>query len=81
MQAVVLMTFIKALLFPLAVYVALLVPEYELWCLDGYWSDTSDDVLSPLDYGSREGGIVARDRMFPLCSAVTPWEDDESDDD
>lgn len=75
------MTFIKALLFPLAVYVALLVPEYELWCLDGYWNDTSDDVFSARDPGGDESGIAADDQMFPLCSAVAPWEDDESDDD
>jgi hypothetical protein len=75
------MTFIKALLFPLAVYVALLVPEYELWCLDGCWSDTSDDVFSRRDHGSGESEIVANDQMCLLCLAVAPWEDDESDDD
>jgi hypothetical protein len=72
------MTFIKALLFPLAVLVALLVPEYEIWCLDGYWSDTSDDVFSSRD-GGGEGEVAADDRICPL--AVAPWEDDESDDD
>jgi len=75
------MTFIKALLFPLAVYVALLVPDCELWCLDGYWSDTSGEVLFPRDHGSGESGIAADNYVCPLCSAVAPWEDDESDDD
>jgi hypothetical protein len=75
------MTFIKALLFPLAVYVALLVPEFELWCLDGYWSDTSDDLFSPRDHVSGESEIAAHDQMCPLCSTAAPWEDDESDDD
>jgi hypothetical protein len=75
------MTFIKALLFLLAVYVALLVPKYELRCLDGYWSDTSDDVFSPRDHGSGASEIAADDLMCPLYSAVAPWEDDESDDD
>jgi hypothetical protein len=75
------MTFIKALLFPLAVYVALLVPEYELRWLDGYWSDTAGEVFSPRDHGSGQSGIAADGYMCLLCSAVAPWEDDESDDD
>jgi hypothetical protein len=75
------MTFIKALLFPLAVYVALLVPEYELWCLDGYWSDTSDEVFSPRGHGSGESEVAAYNQMCLPYSAVAPWEDDESDDD
>jgi hypothetical protein len=75
------MTFIKALLFLLAVYVALLVPKYELRCLDGYWNDTSNDVFSPCDHGSAASEITADHSICPLCLAVAPWEDDESDDD
>jgi hypothetical protein len=75
------MTFVKALLFPLAVYVALLVPKYELQWLDGYWSDTSGGVFSARDHGRGDSAIAADHQMCPLCSAVAPWEDDESDDD
>ena len=73
------MTFIKALLIPLAVTVAWLVPKYELRWLDGYWSGTSGGVFSARDLGRGDRALAAV--ICPLCSAVAPWEDDESDDD
>ena len=75
------MTFIKVLLFPLAVSVALLVPKYELRWLDGYWSATPGQVFSARDHGRGESGIAVDGYMCLLCSAAAPWADDESDDD
>jgi hypothetical protein len=76
------MTFIKALLLPLAVCVALLVPEYELWCLDEDWSGASGQAISLLAIGiSGQCEIVLNGCRCLLCSFMTPGYDDDADDD
>ena len=76
------MTFIKALLLPLAVCVALLVPEYELWCLEENWSGASDEAISLLAIGgSGPCEIVLNGCMRLLCAVMTPGDDDDADDD
>jgi hypothetical protein len=74
------MTFIKALLFPLAVCVVLLLPEYELGCLDEYWSGAADDAFSPsaIDSSDRSGGSPD-ERACLLCSVIAPADDDDAD--
>lgn len=75
------MTFVKALLFPLAVCVALLVSEYEVWCLDDCWTDTSDDAFSLPAVGSRDASAIAVDPpICLLCTVVAPADDDDADD-
>ncbi len=75
------MTFVKALLFPLAVCVALLVSEYEVWCLDDCWTDTSDLALSlPAVSSSDESAIAVDVPTCLLCTVVAPGDDDDSDD-
>jgi hypothetical protein len=76
------MTFVKALLFPLAVCVALLASEYEVWCLDECWTDVSDVAISLPAVSRSDGGAIARDAFdCPLCAVVTPADDDDADDD
>jgi hypothetical protein len=79
------MTFIKALLLPLAVCVALLVPEYELWCLDENWSGAPDEAVSLPTIGSRgQSEIVLNGCTRLLWSVITPGtpgDDDDADDD
>jgi hypothetical protein len=77
------MTFIKALLFPLAVCVVLLLPEYELDCLDEYWSGTADDEFSPPAIGSNGWSDIVPDERAcpPPCSAVVPADDGADNDD
>jgi hypothetical protein len=75
------MTSINSLLFPLAVCTALLVPEYELWCLDDCWSDMWDDAFSlPAISCSDERPVALDERTCRLCSIVPPGEDDDSGD-
>ena len=72
------MAFIITLLFPLAVCVALLVPEYELWSRD-YWIDTPDGASSLL---AISGSAI---KLAPVGCAesqgwiVPPWDDDDDD--
>ena len=68
------MTFIKTILFPIAVCAALLLPEYELWCLDDDWSEASDNALPLSAVGSGVGGIT-----FLLCPVVRSDDDGEDD--
>jgi hypothetical protein len=76
------MTFIKILLFPLAVCVALLVAESGLSHFDEYWSGTPGGGFSGAAIGFRgEGEIAAHACMSLLCSLVAPASDDDDDDD
>jgi hypothetical protein len=76
------MTFIKVLLLPLAVCVAMLVSETELQCLDEYEGGAPDDALFPPPISFRSKGQVAPDPCPDLwCSVVAPGDDDDSDDD
>lgn len=76
------MTFIKALLFPLAVFVALLALQYELWCLDDYWSATPADASSSLAINCSGESEIALDEFTCLvCSVAAPGDDDDVDDD
>lgn len=74
------MTSIHALLFPLAVCAALLVPEYELWCLDDYWSDTWIDAFLVIG-SNNESGPEAEEGICPPCSIATRGDNDDFDDD
>ncbi len=75
------MTFVKALLFPLAVCVALLLSEYEVWCLDDCGIDTSDTAFfSPTVSSSDESAIAVDALSCPLCAVVAPGNDDGADD-
>lgn len=73
------MAFVKTLLFPLAVCVALLLPEYELWSLD-HWSATPDGASSLLVIS---GSAISK--LAPVSYAdmqdwiVVPWDDDDDD--
>jgi hypothetical protein len=75
------MTLIKALLIPLAVCVALLVPEYELWCLDEYWSGTPDEAFSPPATIRSGNSAVDRDEGTCLLCLGAPGDDDDAGDD
>jgi hypothetical protein len=73
------MTFIKALLFPLAVCVALLMSEYELWSLDEYWGGASDNAFSPPAIGCNGKSAIAIDAgTCLLCLVVAPADDDDA---
>lgn len=74
------MTFVKVLLFPLAVCVALLVSEYEVWCLDDCRIDTLDAAFSPTVSGSDESAVAVDVLSCLLCTVVAPGDDDDADD-
>ncbi len=75
------MTFVKALLFPLAVCAALLLSEYEVWCLDDCGIDASDAASFSPPVSSSDESAVAVDALACLLSPViTPGDDDDSDD-
>jgi hypothetical protein len=74
------MTFVKALLFPLAVCAALLLSEYEVWCLDDCGIDVSDAAFSPTVSGSDERLIAVDALSCLLCTVVAPADDDDADD-
>jgi hypothetical protein len=74
-------TFVKALLFPLAVCIALLVSEYEVWCLEDCWTDISTGAFSPPAARSSDESAFAVDaRMCLLCWVVAPGDDEDADD-
>lgn len=74
------MTFVKALLFPLAVCVALLLSEYEVWCLDDCGVDVSDAAFSPTVSSSDESAIAMDPVGCLLGPVVAPGDDDGADD-
>ena len=75
------MTLIKALLLPLAVCVALLVPEYELWSLDEGWSGAPDHALAAFaNSGSGESEAALGECTYLLCPLVAPDDDDDAED-
>ena len=75
------MTAIKLLLLPLTIAVALLGPRFELWCLDGYRSNTFKDALSyPAISLMTDSKVAPNDYACLPCEIVAPWDDDDSDD-
>ena len=75
------MTAIKLLLFPLTIAVALLGPRVELWCLDGYSSDTLEDAVSyPAISLMTESKMAPNDCICLPCGVGAPWDDDDFDD-
>jgi hypothetical protein len=75
------MTFVKALLFPLAVCVALLLSEYEVWCLDDCGIDVSDAAFFSPTVSSSDESLIAVDALnCLLCTVVAPADDDDADD-
>jgi hypothetical protein len=74
------MTFVKALLFPLAVCAALLLSEYEVWCLDDCGIDVSDTAFSPTVSSSDESQIAVDAMGCLLCTVLAPADDDDADD-
>jgi hypothetical protein len=74
------MTFVKALLFPLAVCAALLLSEYEVWCLDDCGIDVSDAAFFPTVSSSDESLTAVDALSCLLCTVVAPADDDDADD-
>ena len=72
---------IKPLLFPLAICLALLMPEYVLGCLDAWWGNAPIEALFYSALDDVAGGEVSPSACacFP-CLIVAPAEGDASDD-
>ena len=67
------MTFIKAPLLPLAVCVAFLVPEYELWFLDENWSGAPDEAVSLLAIGIGGQCEIVLNGRAPAVLGHSTW--------
>lgn len=73
---------VRLLLFPLAMYVVLLMPKHVVRCLDAGWGDTPIEVLfySALDDSAGDEGPPNACVRFPCLIVASPQANAPGDD-